>query len=278
MNFNEAKFLAKIKTVDVKSNKFINCIGAKLSTEPRSKRPVFLNPGGKYFDILYSGVNIFSTGKVLLGSRMKIKGNRSLSSRLWLDRQINDPYVKLAQKEGYRSRAAFKLMEMDDKFRLIKNAKHIVDLGAAPGGWSQVLAQRSADDAKIAAVDLLPFNPMEKVQQFLGDFENFQTDIMDYLGQKADLIISDIAPSTIGHAQTDHLRIMNLVDSAYLFAENALQKGGAFIAKIFQGGKEKLFAEALKNDFQKVCFFKPKSSRNLSSEIYIVAIGFQKCS
>jgi 23S rRNA (uridine2552-2'-O)-methyltransferase len=208
---------------------------------------------------------------------MKIKGTRSLSSRLWLDRQINDPYVKLAQREGYRSRAAFKLMEADDKYRLIKNAKHIVDLGAAPGGWSQVLAQRSPAAAKIAAIDLLPFHPIEKIQQFFGDFENFRSVITDYLEQKADLIVSDMAPSTMGHAQTDHLRIMNLAESAYSFAENVLKKDGSFVAKIFQGGKEKLFAETLKSNFQKVCFFKPKSSRNLSSEIYIVAIGFQKC-
>jgi 23S rRNA (uridine2552-2'-O)-methyltransferase len=208
---------------------------------------------------------------------MKIKGNRSLSSRLWLDRQVNDPYVKLAQREGYRSRAAFKLMEADDKYHLIENAKYIVDLGAAPGGWSQVLAQRSPADAKIVAIDLLPFHPIEKVRQFCGDFENFQSAVTDYLGQKADLVVSDMAPSTMGHAQTDHLRIMNLAESAYFFAENTLKKGGAFVAKIFQGGKEKSFAEMMKNDFQKDCFFKPKSSRNLSSEIYIVATGFQKC-
>jgi 23S rRNA (uridine2552-2'-O)-methyltransferase len=207
---------------------------------------------------------------------MKIKGNRSLSSRLWLNRQINDPYVKLAQKEGYRSRAAFKLIEMDDKYRLIKNAKCIVDLGAAPGGWSQVLAQRSSSEAKIAAVDLLPFHPLEKVQQFHGSFEDLSEAILDYLGQKADLVASDMAPSTIGHPQTDHLRIMNLVEGAYLFTENALQKGGTFIAKIFQGGKEKPFVELLKKDFEKVCFFKPKSSRSLSSEVYIIAMGFKK--
>ncbi|MDR1334459.1 MAG: RlmE family RNA methyltransferase [Holosporaceae bacterium] len=207
---------------------------------------------------------------------MKIKGNRSLSSRLWLNRQINDPYVKLAQREGYRSRAAFKLIEMDDKYHLIRNAKCIVDLGAAPGGWSQVLAQRSSPEVKIAAVDLLPFHPLEKVQLFQGNFEDLQDAILDYLGQKADLVVSDMAPSTIGHPQTDHLRIMNLVEGAYSFAENALQKGGTFLAKVFQGGKEKLLTELLKKDFQKVCFFKPKSSRSLSSEVYIVAMGFQK--
>jgi 23S rRNA (uridine2552-2'-O)-methyltransferase len=208
---------------------------------------------------------------------MNVKGNRSLSSRMWLDRQINDPYVKSARKEGYRSRAAFKLAEIDDKFHLIRNAKYIADLGAAPGGWSQVLAQRSSDDAKIAAVDLSAFHPLEKVRQFRGNFEDLQADIIDYLQQKADLIVSDMAPPVMGHAPTDHIRIMGLAESAYAFAENALGEGGAFAVKIFQGGREKSFAELLKNNFCKVCFFKPKSSRNLSSEIYLIAIGFKKC-
>jgi 23S rRNA (uridine2552-2'-O)-methyltransferase len=206
----------------------------------------------------------------------KISKNKSLSSRLWLERQARDPYVKRARKDGYRSRAAFKLLEIDDKFRLIRNATRIADLGAAPGGWSQVLAERSADDAKIAAVDLLPFDPLDKTRQFLGDFEDeaTQTAMADYLGEKADLIVSDMAPPTVGHAQTDHLRIMNLVESSQIFALNFLQDDGSFIAKVFQGGKEKDFAESLKKDFQKVCFFKPKASRDASVEIYVVAMGF----
>lgn len=209
---------------------------------------------------------------------MHIKGKHSLSSRLWLERQSKDPYVKLAKKENYRCRAVFKLQEIDEKFSLIKNAKNIVDLGAAPGGWSQFLSERSSTDAKIAAVDLLQFRGIDKVKQFIGDFEEpaVQKSVIDYLGTKADLIVSDMAPSTTGHAQTDHLKIMRLVESAFFFAQNLLTKNGNFAAKIFQGGSEKQFVENLKKYFDKVCFFKPKASRSLSFEIYVVALGFKR--
>ncbi|MDR1560974.1 MAG: RlmE family RNA methyltransferase [Holosporaceae bacterium] len=210
---------------------------------------------------------------------MQIIGKRSLSSRLWLNRQLKDVYVKQARDGGYRSRAVFKLMEIDDKFRIIKNTKCIIDLGAAPGSWCQLLSQRSSDTAKIVAIDLLDFSAVEKVQQFVGNFEDEknQVKIMDYLRQKADLIVSDMASATSGHAQTDHLRIMQLACGAYSFAQNALQEGGSFVTKIFQGGREKAFFENIKKDFQKARFFKPKASRNLSSEIYIVATGFKTC-
>jgi 23S rRNA (uridine2552-2'-O)-methyltransferase len=211
---------------------------------------------------------------------MKITGKRSLSSRLWLDRQMKDMYVKQARKSSYRSRAVFKLMEIDNKFHLVRSAKCIIDLGAAPGSWSQLLSERSPDSAKIVAVDLQNFTPIEKVKQILHDFEDESTqrEIIECLPhQKADLIVSDMAPATIGHAQTDHLRIMNLVQSAYDFAENILNNEGSFVTKLFQGGKEKDFVENLKKDFQKVSFFKPKASRDLSAEIYVVAIGFKKC-
>jgi 23S rRNA (uridine2552-2'-O)-methyltransferase len=210
---------------------------------------------------------------------MKIKGKRSLSSRLWLEQQINDPYVKRARRDGYRSRSAFKLIEMDDKFHLIKNAKNIIDLGAAPGGWCQVLSQRSPSDTKIGAVDLLPFDPVDKVKQFCGDFEvpNNRYEIINYLEQKADLIVSDMAPSATGHVQTDHIRIIKLAEGVHAFAHDTLQKEGSMVIKIFHGGREKSLIEDLKNDFRTACFFKPKSSRNCSAEIYIVAIGFKKC-
>ncbi|MDR0753330.1 MAG: RlmE family RNA methyltransferase [Holosporaceae bacterium] len=210
---------------------------------------------------------------------MKVKGKRSLSSRLWLDRQLHDPYVRRAQLEGYRSRAAFKLMEIDDKFHLIKNAKYIIDVGAAPGGWSQVLSQRSSDDAKIAAIDLLPLRAPDKVRQFCGDFEckNNQLDLLNYMRQGADLIVSDMAPSSIGHAQTEHIKIMRMAENVYAFSRNVLRKNGSLAIKIFQGGREKLFQESLRKDFQIVCFFKPKSSRSTSTEIYIIALGFVKC-
>ncbi len=209
---------------------------------------------------------------------MQIKGKMSISSRRWLDRQLNDPYVKSAHKDGYRCRAAYKLKEMDEKFKFIKKSKYIIDIGAAPGGWSQVLSQKSLPEAKIASIDLLDFHPIEKVKIFIGDFQDTQNqeDIISYLGQKADLIVSDMAPSTIGHAQTDHLRIMNLVYSAYEFAQNMLALNGNFIAKIFMGGKEKILFEHIKRDFLTTTFYKPKASRSLSSEIYLIGIGFKK--
>jgi 23S rRNA (uridine2552-2'-O)-methyltransferase len=197
---------------------------------------------------------------------------------MWLDRNIKDPYIKLARRDGYRSRAAFKLLEIDDKFRLIRSADRIVDLGAAPGGWSQVLSQRSSADAKILAVDILSFDSVEKVERLCGDFEdgNIRRHMMDYLEQRANLVVSDMAPSTVGHAQTDHMRIMRLVENAYLFALDILEKEGSFVAKIFQGGREKFLFNSIKENFREVHFFKPKSSRNLSSEIYIVARGLNK--
>lgn len=206
-------------------------------------------------------------------NKKKISG----SSRRWLDRQLRDPYVKQAVNEGYRSRAAYKLIEIDEKFHLIKNAKRIVDIGAAPGGWSQILAQRSSFDAKIAAIDLLKISPInDKVGIFLGDFENgeLQKQVIDYLDDRADLIVSDMAPATLGHRQSDHLRIMGLVESAYSFAQNFLRKGGSFVAKIFQGGEEKAFFELVKSQFGVARFFKPKASRTESVEIYVVAIGY----
>jgi len=152
-----------------------------------------------------------------------------------------------------------------------------VDLGAAPGGWSQFLAEKSSDSAKIAAIDLLDFDPIEKVRQFIGDFEDFENQqaIIDYLGSKADLIVSDMAPATVGHQQTDHLRIMRLVSSAYDFAKKMLSPGGNFVAKIFMGGKEKQLLEQMRKDFESACFFKPKSSRSLSVEIYVIGKKFK---
>jgi 23S rRNA (uridine2552-2'-O)-methyltransferase len=154
-----------------------------------------------------------------------------------------------------------------------------VDLGAAPGGWSQVLSQRSSADARILAVDVLSFDSVEKVEQIRGNFEdeNVRRHIIDYLERGVNLVASDMAPSTIGHAQTDHARIMKLVESAYLFALDILEKEGSFVAKIFQGGREKNLFDSIKQNFRQVRFFKPKSSRTLSSEIYIVARGLNKC-
>jgi 23S rRNA (uridine2552-2'-O)-methyltransferase len=206
------------------------------------------------------------------------KKKRSLSSRTWLNRQVNDPYVKKARQSGYISRASFKLIEMNDKFRLIDSAKKIIDIGAAPGGWSQVLSRISVDDAIIAGIDIRDFPPIDKVKQFLGNFEdtNVQQSIADYV-EYADLVLSDMAPATTGDSQTDHIRIMQMAECAYSFAASILREKGKFVVKVFQGGMEKSFLEQLKKKFDRICFFKPKSSRSMSSEIYIIAIGFKKC-
>ncbi|MDR1375852.1 MAG: RlmE family RNA methyltransferase [Holosporaceae bacterium] len=211
---------------------------------------------------------------------MKVIGKRSHSSRLWLHRQQKDHYVLLAKESGYRSRAVFKLMEIDAKFHLIKNAKCVIDLGAAPGGWSQLLAQRSGENARIAAIDLLEFPAISGVKIFNGNFENeeIQMKIMEYLGQKADLVAADMASAASGHAQTDHLRQINLAKGAYSFAKNALKEGGSFVTKVFHGGKEVELLRDLRKSFGSARFFKPKSSRAMSAEIYIVAIGFKECS
>lgn len=210
---------------------------------------------------------------------MKITGKHSPSSRKWLIRQMNDPYVKRAHEDGYRCRATYKLIEIEEKFHLIKNAQYIIDVGAAPGGWSKLLSERSSPTTKIAAIDLLQFSPIDGVKQFFGNFEdkNNQELIMAYLGHKVDLIVSDMAPSTLGQPQIDHLRIMRLVRSVYEFSLKVLAKNGAFVVKIFQGGSERRFIEELKESFTKVRFFKPKSSRSLSVEIYVIAIGFKQC-
>jgi 23S rRNA (uridine2552-2'-O)-methyltransferase len=207
---------------------------------------------------------------------MKISGKMTQSSRRWLDRQLRDPYVKKSIADGYRSRAAYKLSEIDDKFCLIKNSNKIIDLGAAPGGWSQILHERN-ESAEIIAVDIVPFHQIDGVQQIIGDFENndLQQKVIDSFG-KADLIISDMAPPTIGHRQSDHLRIIALVESAYTFAMQVLKNRGSFVAKIFQGGEEKALFETIKINFEKTYFFKPMSSRKESSEIYIVALGYKE--
>jgi 23S rRNA (uridine2552-2'-O)-methyltransferase len=207
---------------------------------------------------------------------MKVTGKMRLSSRMWLDRREHDPYIKKASNEGYCSRAVYKLMEIDDKFHLIKKSKNIVDLGASPGSWCQLLSRRVDEGAKITAVDLQHFTPPDSVDVLIGDFEddNLRLGLINRLQGNVDLVVSDMAPATIGHSATDHLRIMRLAEAAYVFACDTLSEGGNFVVKIFQGGQEKKFMDSLKRDFRKVCFFKPKSSRSTSAEIYVVALDF----
>lgn len=208
-------------------------------------------------------------------TRVKSARGRKNSSTRWLQRQLNDPYVNRAQKEGYRGRAAFKLIELNEKLDFLKSGMTIVDLGSAPGGWSQVAAQYGA---RIVAIDLLDMDELPGVDFIKMDF--MDNDAPDQLkamldGEKADVVMSDIAPNTIGHKQTDHLRIMAVVEAAYLFATEVLKPDGLFIAKVFQGGAENTLMAEMKKTFKTVRHMKPPASRKDSSEQYLVASGFR---
>jgi 23S rRNA (uridine2552-2'-O)-methyltransferase len=200
---------------------------------------------------------------------------RSGASQRWLARQLNDPYVQAAKQQGWRSRAAFKLAELDDRFHLIRRGARVVDLGAAPGGWTQVAAGRGA--AQVLAVDLLPMGPVPGAVVLVGDFTDpaIQAQLIEALGGKADLVLSDMAPNTTGHAATDHLRIMALAEAALEFAVEVLAEGGGFVAKVFQGGAERQMLDRLKRRFATVRHAKPPASRKESSELYVVATGFR---
>ncbi|HEX3401910.1 MAG TPA: RlmE family RNA methyltransferase [Acetobacteraceae bacterium] len=200
---------------------------------------------------------------------------RSSASQRWLVRQLNDPYVAAAKQQGWRSRAAFKLLELDDRFHLIRPGARVVDLGTAPGGWSQVAVKRGA--GRVVGVDLLPVDPVAGATLLLGDFtdEDMPGRLATELGGKADLVLSDMAPNTTGHAATDHLRIMALAEAALAFALETLAGGGAFVAKVFQGGAERQMLEQLKRHFASVRHAKPPASRKESSELYVVATGFR---
>ena len=209
------------------------------------------------------------------GTTLRTARGRSAASQRWLKRQLNDPYVQAARQQGWRSRAAFKLLELDDRFKLIRRGARVVDLGAAPGGWSQVAVKRGA--ARVTGIDLLPLHPVVGAVFVQGDFENpaIQERLVDLLGGKADLVLSDMAPNTTGHASTDHLRIMALAEAALDFALRVLAPGGAFVTKVFQGGSEKRMLNALKRQFATVRHAKPPASRKESSELYVIASGFR---
>jgi len=196
------------------------------------------------------------------------------SSRRWLERQLNDPYVAEAQRLGYRSRAAFKLIEMDEQMKLLKPGMAIVDLGAAPGGWAQIAAQQGA---RVVAIDLLPIDPLPDVTFFQMDFmdDDAPQTLIDALNGPADMVMSDMAPNTMGHKATDHIRIMGLVECAYDFALQVLRPGGIFVAKVFQGGTQGDLLTQMKKDFEIVKHIKPPSSRQESAEQYVVAKGFR---
>ncbi len=209
-------------------------------------------------------------------TRVRTARNRSAQSTRWLARQLNDPYVKRARAEGYRSRAAYKLVELDEKFTLLKGAKAIVDLGVAPGGWAQVV-RRQAPGAAIVGIDLLPVEPLDGVTLMQMDFmaDEAPEQLIAALGQAPDLILSDMAANTVGHAQTDHLRTMGLVEAAADFAIQTLRPGGAFVAKVFAGGTDAGLLAILKRHFTVVKHAKPPASRKGSVEWYVVAQGFK---
>jgi 23S rRNA (uridine2552-2'-O)-methyltransferase len=219
-----------------------------------------------------------TTGR--LHVQVKTGGKRKLSSKLWLERQLNDPYVAKARRDGYRSRAAYKLLEIDDKYRVLKSGMTVVDLGAAPGGWSQIAAKRvsSADGkGKVIAIDLLEMGEIPGVTFAQLDFlaENAPAQLRAMMGGGADVVMSDMAANTTGHRKTDQLRIIGLVEAAALFASEVLNPGGVFLAKVFQSGADAELLAQLKRDFSSVRHVKPASSRQDSSERYVLAMGFR---
>ena len=211
-----------------------------------------------------------------LRQRVKTAKGRKMSSTRWLERQLNDPYVKRAKAEGYRSRAAYKLIELDEKFPLLRKAKAVVDLGVAPGGWTQVM-RRINPRAAIVGIDLLPTDPIDGAILLEMDFmdDDAPDRLIAELGQMPDLIISDMAANTVGHPQTDHLRTMGLVEAAAHFAVDTLEPGGNFIAKVFAGGTDRELLTLLKQNFKSVKHAKPPASRKGSPEWYVIAQGFK---
>lgn len=209
-----------------------------------------------------------------LAARLKTAKGRSAGSQRWLERQLNDPYVREAKARGLRSRAAFKMIELDERFGLLKPGARVVDLGAAPGGWTQVAVGKGA---RVVALDLLPMDPVPGAVILQGDFTDPEAErrVEAALGGPADLVLSDMAPNTTGHAATDHLRIMALAELALDFALRVLAPGGAFVAKVFQGGSERDFLNTLKTRFAAVRHAKPPASRKDSAELYVVATGFK---
>ena len=217
------------------------------------------------------------SGRTTAGrTRVKTARRRTAQSTRWLSRQLNDPYVKRAKAEGYRSRAAYKLIELDEKFALLKGVRAVVDLGIAPGGWSQVVRKHNPK-AAVVGIDLLPTDPIEGVTIFEMDFmaDEAPAALAGALDGAPDLVISDMAANTVGHKQTDHLRTMGLVETAAHFAIQNLAPGGAFVAKVLAGGTDADLLALLKKHFATVKHAKPPASRKDSSEWYVIAQGFK---
>jgi 23S rRNA (uridine2552-2'-O)-methyltransferase len=218
------------------------------------------------------------TGRLV--TRVKTARKRSHSSTLWLQRQLNDPYVHQAKKDGYRSRAAYKLLEIDERFNILKPGDRIIDLGAAPGGWCQVAATKTGvanSRGVIVGIDLLEMDSISDVTLLHMDFmeESAERKLREMLGGQADVVLSDMAANTTGHKRTDHLRTMGLVEAAVHFAISVLAPGGRFLAKVLQGGTEGELLMLLKQNFAVVKHVKPPASRAHSSELYVLATGFK---
>ncbi len=217
-----------------------------------------------------------------LAQRVHTAHRRSHSSTLWLERQLNDPYVAEAKRLGYRSRAAFKLQQLDDRFGFLKPGLRVVDLGAAPGGWTQIAVERvsptGGKQGRVVGIDLTPVDPIAGAEIITGDFlaDDAPDKLKRALGGPADVVLSDMAAPATGHAQTDHLRIVGLAEAAHAFAIEILRPGGVFVAKVLQGGSTRDLLSALKRDFEEVRHVKPPASRADSAEIYVVAQGFRK--
>lgn len=220
-----------------------------------------------------SGGNAAGRG---MSQRLKTADKRTLSSQQWLERQLADPYVQRAKAEGWRSRAAFKLIEIDDRFQLIRKGARVIDLGCAPGGWVQVALKRGA--SAVAGVDLLAVDPIAGAELIQADFTEpgVGEQLIGLIGGHPDLVLSDMAPNTTGHRDTDHLKIVGLVEMAAAFSIEHLKPGGAFVAKTFQGGAVGEVLRELKRSFAEVKHVKPKASRKDSSEVYLVATGLKR--
>lgn len=212
--------------------------------------------------------------------RVKTARGRTVSSQRWLQRQLNDPYVAEAKKRGYRSRAAFKLLQIDDQFRFLKPGARVVDLGAAPGGWTQVAVERvrpQQSGGVVVGIDLTPIEPVAGATVLAKDFydDDAPARLEELLGGPADVVLSDMAASATGDTQVDHLRIMALAETAHDFARQVLKPGGTFVAKVLRGGTERTLLDRLKRDFAKVRHMKPEASRADSAEMYVVGTGFR---
>jgi 23S rRNA (uridine2552-2'-O)-methyltransferase len=214
------------------------------------------------------------------GARVRVKSAkaRTASSTRWLERQLNDPYVAEAKAKGFRSRAAFKLLELDDKFHFLKRGGRVLDLGAAPGGWSQVAAARVGREGRVVAIDILEMEPIAGVHIFKADLTDADVpaQLKTALGGQADVVLSDMAAPTTGHRATDHIRTLALFEAALAVAEDVLKPGGAFVGKVFQGGATKELLDRAKQRFQTVKHVKPPASRAESVELYLIALGYKR--